>query len=45
MTIAVSGNDVLIGLDNDNGGGTILLEDTDLNDITAEDFCFYDDEM
>ena len=47
LTIAESGNDVLITLSNDDGGGTIrlegFLEDNELNDITAEDFCFYDD--
>ena len=45
LTVTASGNDVLITLDNDDGGGTILLEDTDLSAITAEDFCFYDDGM
>ena len=45
LTIATSGNDVLITLDSDDGGGTILLEGADINDITAEDFCFYDDGM
>ena len=41
LTIAASGNDVLITLDNDDGGGTILLEGADVNDITEDDFSFY----
>ena len=41
LTVTTSGNDVLITLDSADGGGTILLEGADINDITEDDFCFY----
>ena len=43
LTTRQEGDDVVIDLTGETGGGTITLEDFDLNDLDAEQFVLYDD--
>ena len=44
LTITADGSTAVIDLTR-QGGGTIRLEDTDVSDLDATDFTFYDDGM